>query len=86
MVFKSEKYTESSKGFERKLLRVFLIIKNHGSFKNSHESLLSEPLLVAFIKNHRLKISLRYVRFTKLISYAECLNQSRQQSRQACYT
>ena len=59
-------YTESSKAFERKPFRVLRIIKNHWSFKNTHKSLLSEPLQVAFIKNHRLKTSLRYVRFTKL--------------------
>ena len=53
---------KSSEGFERKSFRVLLIIKNHWSFKNTHESLLSEPLRVAFIKNHSLKISLRYVK------------------------
>ena len=52
-------HTESSKGFERKPFRVLRMIKNHWSFKNTPESLLSEPLQVAFIKNHRLKISLR---------------------------
>ena len=60
-------YTESSKGFERKPFRVLLIIKNHWSFKNIHESLLSEPLRVAFIKNHHLKISLRYVKVCKVM-------------------
>ena len=35
-------YTESSKGFERKPFRVLLILKNHRSFKNSRESLLSK--------------------------------------------
>ena len=55
-------YTESSKGFERKPFRVLLTIKNHRSFKTTHESLLSEPLRVVFIKNHSLKISLRYVK------------------------
>ena len=60
-------YTESSKGFERKPFRVLLIIKNHWSFKNIHESLLSEPLRVAFIKNHCLKISLRYVKVCKVM-------------------
>ena len=58
--------TEKSKCFERKPFRVLLIIKNHWSFKNTHESLLSEPLRVAFIKNHRLKISLRYVKVYKV--------------------
>ena len=61
------KFTESSKGFERKPFRVLLIIMNHRSFKNTHESLLSEPLRVAFIKNHRLKISLRYVKVYKVM-------------------
>ena len=61
------KFTESSKGFERKPFTVLLIIKNHWSFKNTRESLLSEPLRVALIKNHRLKISLRYVKVCKVM-------------------
>ena len=60
-------YTESSKGFERKPFTVLLIIKNHWSFKNTRQSLLSEPLRVALIKNHRLKISLRYVKVCKVM-------------------
>ena len=41
-------YTESSKVFERKAFQVFHIIKKHWVFKITHESLLSEPLKVAF--------------------------------------
>ena len=39
------KFTESSKGFERKPFRVLLIIMNNWFFKNTHESLLSEQVL-----------------------------------------
>ena len=42
-------HTDNSKAFERKLFRVFLIIKGNCFFKNNHESLLSEPLQVAFV-------------------------------------
>ena len=40
--------TESSKAFERKPFQVFHVIKNYWVFKITHESLLSEPLKVAF--------------------------------------
>ena len=47
-----------------------------------HSLSLDVPLVCLFI-NDRLKISLRHERFTKLCRMS---NQSRQQSRQACYT
>ena len=40
--------TENSKDFEIKPFRVFLIIQNHWFFINTRESLLGEPLQVAF--------------------------------------
>ena len=38
-------YTESSKGLERKLFKVFLIIKNHWFFKSAHFKLPSENIV-----------------------------------------
>ena len=46
---KNLRFTESPKSFERKPFGVFLIIKNHRSFKNTHESSLIETLQIAFI-------------------------------------
>ena len=58
-------YTESYKGFERKLFSVFLILKNH-RFLKIPTYLLRKPLHVVLIWKHRLKTSRRHTRFTKL--------------------
>ena len=58
-------FTESSKGFERKPFRVLLIIQNNLSFKNSHESLLSEHEgrihCEIFLSEHFMKYSFRVI-------------------------